>query len=103
MCYLSLRRLTSIDNVDNRKETSAARLETNLRRIFQERGADFFEQRDGSTAEKNSQSPTDDATGEEKESGYPASAAKPMTTEELYTMRSEIIPQLLYVSVDRNI
>lgn len=84
-----------------RKETASAKLEDSLRRIFLERGTDFFERKDGPGPENMVQATIGDIEG-----GIPRDLAthassgsnrKIMTVEELSAMRSEIIPQLLCV------
>ena len=87
-------------NVSYRKETSSARLDTNLRRIFLERGADFFERKEGlqssdTRSEIQHSQTIDDAPDAPIE---PESTSKSMTVEELYAMRMELLPQLLCVS-----
>ena len=86
------------------KETSSARLDTNIRRIFLERGADFFERKEGlqssSTHSEVKQSQTiDDAPDVPMES---ENKSKPMTVEELYVMRMELLPQLKCVIAELN-
>ncbi|KAJ3513266.1 hypothetical protein NLJ89_g3043 [Agrocybe chaxingu] len=78
------------------KETPSARLEHNLRRIFQERGSDFFERRGNFAKTEGEQG----FAGESIQSGPSAGApsSKIMTVEELYAMRMEIMPQL-YISL----
>jgi hypothetical protein len=82
-----------------RKESSSARLDTNLRRIFLERGADFFDRKEGLQSSstrleiKQSQG-IDDASVASIES---ENTSKSMTVEELYAMRMELLPQLLCV------
>jgi mediator of RNA polymerase II transcription subunit 17 len=84
-----------------RKETASAKLEASLRRLFLERGADFFERKEGPGPENTVQAAMGDI-----ERGIPRDPAthtpsgttrKIMTVEELYAMRSEILPQLLCV------
>lgn len=67
-----------------------------LRRIFAERGHDFFERNNGQLASLSAVSddqtiPTDDEPASEP-------AVGPMTPEELLKMRAELLPQLLYVA-----
>ena len=86
------------------KETSSARLDTNIRRIFLERGADFFDRKEGlqssSTRSEVKQSQTiDDAPDVPMES---ENKSKPMTVEELYVMRMELLPQLKCVIAELN-
>lgn len=80
-----------------RKETASAKLGASLRRIFLERGTDFFERKEGpentvQAAVGDTGIPRDPAT--HTPSG---STQKIMTVEELHAMRSEILPQLLCV------
>jgi len=84
-----------------RKETTSTKLQASLRRIFVERGTDFFERKEGPGPE-NIQAPMGDI--DEGIPRDPATHAVPsgsnpklMTVEELYAMRSEILPQLLCV------
>lgn len=84
-----------------RKETASAKLEDNLRRIFLERGTDFFERKEGPGPENTLQAAIGDIEGgvpREPATHAPSgSNRKIMTVEELSAMRSEIIPQLLCV------
>ncbi|KAF9534277.1 subunit 17 of mediator complex-domain-containing protein [Crepidotus variabilis] len=81
------------EHVYEPKQAPSARLETNLRRIFIERGSDFFEKRDDPTRTKddNTKDPKDVEDIAENDPDVPP---KPMTVEELFAMRMEIIPQL---------
>lgn len=73
------------------KKSSSSRLETNLRRIIIERGLDYFEKR-----ENPSTTVEVPGTDEEKSpSDEVDDKPKPMTVEELYAMRMEIMPHLL--------
>lgn len=86
------------------KETSSARLDTNIRRIFLERGADFFDRKEGlqssSTRSEVKQSQSiDDAPDVSMESEI---TSKSMTVEELYAMRMELLPQLKCVTAELN-
>lgn len=86
------------------KETSSARLDTNIRRIFLERGADFFDRKEGlqssSTRSEIKQSQSiDDAPDVSMESEY---TSKSMTVEELHAMRMELLPQLKCVIAELN-
>ena len=84
-----------------RKETTSTKLQASLRRIFLERGADFFERKEGLGPESiqapigaiDEGIPHDSATHVARSGSNP----KLMTVEELYAMRSEILPQLLCV------
>ena len=62
-----------------------------LRRIFIERGFDFFEKQKGALLAENppAQAEVDD------DSVQDAAPTKIMSTEELFRMRMEILPQLL--------
>ncbi|KAF9485307.1 hypothetical protein BDN70DRAFT_871333 [Pholiota conissans] len=76
------------------KETPSAKLEANLRRIFLERGTNFFEKNEGALLGR-SEVTTDghdfvESLGPEEPESMPES----MTMEELYKMKSEILPQL---------
>ncbi|CAA7259811.1 unnamed protein product [Cyclocybe aegerita] len=74
------------------KETPSARLEHNLRRIFQERGSDFFERRGNLAKVEGEQGLPGESIQSGPNEGAPSS--KIMTVEELYAMRMEIMPQL---------
>ncbi|KAJ7781186.1 subunit 17 of mediator complex-domain-containing protein [Mycena metata] len=71
-----------------------------LRRIFAERGVDFFDRNsDGTIASLAPTAPADDPTDDTLEADdEPAPAAEtapgPMTPEDLYKMRVEVLPQL---------
>ena len=70
-------------------------LAENIRRVFTERGHDFFEKRDSACGRIDIR----DATGlddKDGESGAETtnSSAQPMTPEQLLKMRSDIIPRL---------
>jgi len=74
------------------KETPSEKLGSNLRRIFIERGSDFFEQRDNPHKTNDQSKPVNEGeTDTESDDPVP----KTMTVEELYMMRMEILPQLL--------
>jgi mediator of RNA polymerase II transcription subunit 17, fungi type len=79
------------------KQNPTSVLRDNLRRIFIERGFDFFEKQKGASLEEHVL-----ASGEPAEvkdavkgdiDGNPTT--KIMSTEELFNMRMEILPQLL--------
>lgn len=75
------------------KEPASARLASNLTKIFAERGFDIFEKRDGpSTTDEGPDTFVDDDLVDEK-----GAAQKPMTVDELYAMRVEVMPHLLFV------
>ncbi|GLB33862.1 putative subunit 17 of Mediator complex [Lyophyllum shimeji] len=83
-------------HIYEQKESSTKALGNNLRRIFVERGVDFFDRTKGHkfeegipTVENKDSSETFNHPDEE---GVPAS--QQMTVEELYKMRAEIMPQL---------
>ena len=77
-----------------RKETASAKLEASLRRIFLERGTDFFERKEGPGPENTVLAATGDIEGGISRDPT-GSNRKIMTVEELHAMRSEILPQLL--------
>jgi mediator of RNA polymerase II transcription subunit 17 len=83
------------------KETSTTKLEANLRRIFLERGSDFFEKNESAHLGRYGPSGVvvHEDSAEEPSPEEPDSIPKSMTMEELYKMKSEILPQLLYVSL----
>jgi mediator of RNA polymerase II transcription subunit 17 len=88
-----------------RKEIPATRLGENLRRIFQERGTDFFKknknpvQREFAESEDKQLHLEASNTAENEQSVETKNLPEVMTVEELFAMRSEILPQLLYVLV----
>lgn len=64
-----------------------------LRRVFAERGVDFFDRNNAqlpapAAVQDDSETPPDDAP-------EPDAAPGPMTPEDLYKMRVEVLPQLL--------
>ena len=79
------------------KETSSARLATNLRRVFQERGIDFFDrdEKAGFGKIENAADAIIQGSSVEGASSSEELVPKAMTMEELYNMKSEILPQLL--------
>lgn len=84
-----------------RKEDPTKSLGDKLRRIFVERGVDFFDNNQGSQLQEgiltNSQNADDtggDAHGEEEDSEILETSNRVMTTEDLFKMRMEILPQL---------
>jgi mediator of RNA polymerase II transcription subunit 17, fungi type len=79
------------------KQNSTSALGEHLRRIFIERGFDFFEKQKGAPLEERilvSGEPekVNDVSDPEKSESNPT---KIMSTEELFNMRMEILPQLL--------
>ncbi|KAF9268018.1 hypothetical protein L218DRAFT_940755 [Marasmius fiardii PR-910] len=83
------------------KESPAKVLGDNLRRIFQERGSDFFEKNETGFLETGvlNSEPLTTQDRDESESGAKGEetdemTVKPMTVEELFNMRMEIMPQL---------
>lgn len=83
------------------KENPTKQLGENLRRIFIERGVDFFERNGGHVLEDgtlNQESVSKDNAETEAADGDDDEATlKVMTSEELFKMRMEILPQLLCV------
>lgn len=70
-------------------------LAENIRRVFAERGHDFFEKRDTASGRID----IGNATGSDDEHGESSaeasnSSTQPMTPEQLFKMRSDIIPRL---------
>ncbi|KAJ6536623.1 subunit 17 of mediator complex-domain-containing protein [Mycena sp. CBHHK59/15] len=63
-----------------------------LRRVFAERGLDFFERNDGHINALSAT--TDDASEPADDEAQTEVAAGPMTPEDLYKMRMEVLPQL---------
>ncbi|KAI0318687.1 subunit 17 of mediator complex-domain-containing protein [Amylostereum chailletii] len=72
----------------------AARLGGDLRRIFIERGHDFFEQDDKQRSKAVDADASKDDSVVAEAGNSEVQEAKPMSPEELSSMRSEIIPQL---------
>lgn len=89
-------------NPINRKEEPTKILGDNLKRIFIERGVDFFDNNQGQQLQDgiltNGQSPKDAEEGSLPDAGDAVethdTSNRVMTTEELYKMRTEILPQL---------
>lgn len=93
LSYINVIQIESLPS----KETSSARLAINLRRVFQERGTDFFD-RDENAGFGKSENVADAVhQGSSVEDTSPSedSVPKVMTMEELYNMKLEILPQLL--------
>ena len=70
-------------------------LAENIRRVFTERGHDFFEKRDAASGRidvANSNGPDD--MDEETDAEAASSSTQPMTPEQLLKMRSDILPRL---------
>ena len=83
-------------------------MKTNFRRIFQERGIDFFHDPDKRFAKIDTPNGEDPHEGEENskdkeeaEEEEERGPAKHMTYEELNAMRKELVPNLLCVSYQR--
>jgi mediator of RNA polymerase II transcription subunit 17, fungi type len=70
----------------------------NLRRIFTERGADFFEQNPPGFLEtgvlRSSEPKEQSNEADEEDSDEESGESKPMTVDELFKMRMEIMPNL---------
>jgi mediator of RNA polymerase II transcription subunit 17, fungi type len=85
------------------QENPTKRLGENIRRIFQERGIDFFDRNGGHILENGKLLAGEPENKQEQDgaSDEPPSTDtdgdKPMTSEELMKLRMEIIPQLLCV------
>jgi mediator of RNA polymerase II transcription subunit 17 len=80
------------------KQSSTSVLGEKLRRIFIERGFDFFEKQKGAqlggrVVVSGEPEKVNDASDPAKSEGNPAT--KIMSTDELFNMRMEILPQLL--------
>jgi mediator of RNA polymerase II transcription subunit 17 len=74
------------------KEPPSAKLASTLTKIFAERGFDIFEKRDDpSRTDEGPDTSPDDMIDETD------AAQKPMSVDELYAMRMEIMPHLLFV------
>ncbi|KAF9009018.1 subunit 17 of mediator complex-domain-containing protein [Cyathus striatus] len=81
------------------KESSSARLRKDLKRIFNERGADFFERKSTlhgqeSQSQGDNDSKAPGAETEENVDETDENDIKPMSMEELHRMRTEIFPHL---------
>jgi mediator of RNA polymerase II transcription subunit 17 len=83
------------------KPHSTSALGEKLRRIFVERGYDFFEKQKGGPLQERApilegQAPADDTfDGSDPARGDGHAITRIMSTEELFNMRMEILPQLL--------
>lgn len=83
-------------SVKKSKEPASSRLSSTLQRIFDEHGVGVFERRnDPEWKEEFSEIPEENELEDEEDS-----APKPMTVEELHAMRMEIMPQLLYATLN---
>jgi mediator of RNA polymerase II transcription subunit 17, fungi type len=71
------------------QEDPVSKIGENLRRIFLERGVDFFER-----YHKGVETPKDEITEEKPENDTDDMHIQPMSPDELFKMRVEIIPQL---------
>ncbi|KAF5388061.1 hypothetical protein D9615_000456 [Tricholomella constricta] len=80
-------------HVYEQKESSTKTLGENLRRIFIERGADFFDQTKGHQLEESTVE-DEDSSDISEHLDEDTSLAQTMTVEELFKMRAEIVPQL---------
>ncbi|CCM01597.1 uncharacterized protein FIBRA_03657 [Fibroporia radiculosa] len=78
------------------KEDAAAQVGENLRRIFLERGLDFFDKRkhERDMIMEPDVHVEDEGEGNFHEKEEPEGLKQPMTPEELFKMRMEILPQL---------
>ncbi|KAG5638208.1 hypothetical protein H0H81_001305 [Sphagnurus paluster] len=82
-------------HIYEQRESSITSLGENLRRIFVERGVDFFDRTKGHhLQEKPPVNEDEDASGVEEGPDANQSPEQPMSVEELFKMRTEIIPQL---------
>lgn len=76
-------------------ESPGAKLGDNLRRIFVERGLDFFEQdAEERQANKEVKKEKEEKDNVKPDEGADSSDVKPMSLEELDNMRMELLPQL---------
>ncbi|THH19874.1 hypothetical protein EW146_g1392 [Bondarzewia mesenterica] len=76
-------------------ESPGAKLGESLRRVFQERGLDFFEQDEQQRKTMASATGDGEAEGASlQDEKLESLEIKPMSSEELYKMRMEILPQL---------
>lgn len=70
-------------------------LAEDIRRVFAERGHDFFEKRDAANGRiDNEDSSGLDENHEETSAETASSSTQPMTPDQLFKMRSDIIPRL---------
>ena len=77
-----------------RKEDTTAKVGENLRRIFVERGVDYFDRKkDAPDTAAKSGAAMEEELAEDKEDDLDG-PRRPMTTEELYKMRVELLPHL---------
>ncbi|THV08497.1 hypothetical protein K435DRAFT_13103 [Dendrothele bispora CBS 962.96] len=83
------------------KVTPSQLLSENLRRVFTERGTDFFERNSNGflekrvlTAEKSNDDRHSDDSSEITDDDDDQLTVKPMTTEELFKMKTEVLPSL---------
>ncbi|KAF5344117.1 hypothetical protein D9758_008900 [Tetrapyrgos nigripes] len=88
------------DLVYESKVTQSQALSENLRRLFSERGTDFFERNKDGFLEKHvltsqkSQDEENSDSGSETSDDDDQLTVKPMTTEELFKMKTEVLPSL---------
>ncbi|PCH41031.1 hypothetical protein WOLCODRAFT_88978 [Wolfiporia cocos MD-104 SS10] len=76
------------------KEDPTAKVGENLRRIFLERGIDFFDRRKHEGHKVAEPTAAQEDEGKEKHKDDAQGPKQPMTAEELFKMRMEILPQL---------
>ncbi|KAG6816925.1 hypothetical protein H0H87_001627 [Tephrocybe sp. NHM501043] len=83
------------EHIHEQKESSTKLLGENLRRIFIERGSDFFDRTKGHELDDRPAGNTDDTSNTSENLEEDALGGHVMSAEELFKMRAEIIPQLL--------
>jgi len=82
------------------KVTPSQALSENLRRIFSERGTDFFERNSDGFLERRVLTSQKSKDEEHSDDGSDTTddddqlTVKPMTTEELFKMKTEVLPSL---------
>lgn len=77
-----------------RREDPTAVVGTRLRRVFVERGIDFFDAQKGSRTLPAPQTQESSAPNESANEPEPSESSHTMTPEELYKMRMSLLPQL---------
>lgn len=80
---------------DDSQESSTKVLGENLRRIFVERGVDFFDRKGHQLANENLTLENEDTSDTEPTEEEDSLVSQSMSVEELFKMRMEILPQLL--------
>lgn len=88
MCFLRW-------DIPDRKDDHSNNVAETLRRIFTERGADFFESSDkGENVELGNLDDGEESNAKDVPEGNTATGSQAMTAEEWLKMRADILPQL---------